>query len=107
VAGSLFAAHIDEKSTIGPVSQAEVLVRAAREGRDEEMASDIDALGIAVTPMPTDAGRRLAKLRAATAAKMPDCCVLLTAQQADASVATFDDRLRRAAEGLGIRVLPC
>jgi len=34
--------------------------------------------------------------------KLPDCCVVLAAQDAEAdAIITFDDKLRRAAAGLG------
>jgi hypothetical protein len=36
---------------------------------------------------------------------MPDCCVLLTAQEAPARVASFDTRLLSAATQLGLDVL--
>lgn len=58
----------------------------------------------ALTGLP-DAARRLAALRVDTRLKLPGCCVLLAAQDAGAdTVATFDDRLGAAAEGLGISV---
>jgi len=40
---------------------------------------------------------KLARLRAATGLKMPDCCVLLAVETTTARLATFDDRLRKAA----------
>jgi predicted DNA-binding protein (UPF0278 family) len=36
---------------------------------------------------------------------MPDCCVLLAAQDATARVAAFDERLIRGAEALGLVAL--
>ena len=44
-------------------------------------------------PFPPDSAVRLAKLRASTGLKMPDCCVLLAAADAGATVASFDGRL--------------
>jgi predicted nucleic acid-binding protein len=45
-------------------------------------------------------------LRAETRLKLPDCCVLLAAEQvSDAHVATFDDRLDVAARQRGFVVL--
>ena len=49
------AEHLDEPMTISPISQAEVLVRAVREGRDEAMLADIRSLGISSTALPDDA----------------------------------------------------
>lgn len=45
---------------------------------------------------------RLAELRALTGLRLPDCCVQLAAEYADASaVLTSDARLARAAAELG------
>lgn len=44
---------------------------------------------------------RLAVLRAGTRLKLPDCCVLLAAEQSHGAVATFDDRLANAAGDRG------
>jgi len=42
---------------------------------------------------------------ASTGAKLPDCYVILTAQQSESRIATFDTGLTRAARSLGIDVL--
>lgn len=104
-AEALFAANPTEPMTIGPINQAEVLVRAARENRDQQMLADLRALDIATTPLPDDAATRLARLRASTRSKMPDCCVLLTAEQTSARVATFDDGLKESARSIGLGVV--
>ena len=56
---------------------------------------------------PADTGVRLAQLRALTGLRMPDCCVLLSAQDAGASLASFDTRLTQAAQALEVPVLRC
>jgi len=56
--------------------------------------------------LPADAASRLAILRVATGLKLPDCCVLMAAQQVAGSVATFDADLARAAGNQGMQVLP-
>ena len=104
-AEALFADNPTEPMTIGPVTEAEVLVRAARENRDQEMLADIRALRIATTPLPDDAATRLARLRARTRSRMPHCCVLLTAEQTSARVATFDEALKESARSLGLDVV--
>lgn len=104
-AEELFAANPTEPMTIGPINQAEVLVRAARENRDQEMLADLRSLGIETMPLPDDAASRLARLRAHTRSKMPDCCVLLTADQTSARIATFDDGLKASARSLGLEVV--
>lgn len=39
-----------------------------------------------------------------TALKLPDCCVILAAQQVPGAILTFDDRLAAAAQRLAIEV---
>jgi hypothetical protein len=55
---------------------------------------------------PSDTAVRLAELRVITGLKMPDCCVLLAAENAAASVASFDERLAQAADMRNLPVLP-
>jgi len=56
-------------------------------------------------PFPPDTAARLAQLRASTGLKMPDCCVLLTAEAAGATIASFDDRLIQTATDRDLPVL--
>jgi predicted nucleic acid-binding protein len=49
-----------------------------------------------------DAAERLAALRVATELKLPDCCVLLAAEDAQARLLTFDARLAREAGRRGL-----
>ena len=56
-------------------------------------------------PFPTDTAIRLAELRAATGLRMPDCCVILTAEDAAAAVASFDERLVQTADARNLPVL--
>jgi len=104
-ATALLSEHADELLYLNPITEAETLVRAARAGREEDMYRDIRQLGIQVLPPSSDAGVWLAQLRARTGAKLPDCCVILTAQQSDSRIATFDAGLARTAGELGIEVL--
>ncbi|WP_367186735.1 PIN domain-containing protein [Sporichthya sp.] len=53
---------------------------------------------------PPDTAVRLAQLRAETGLRMPDCCVLLSAEATGATVATFDDRLAASAEARNLAV---
>ncbi|WP_311966373.1 PIN domain-containing protein [Arsenicicoccus cauae] len=104
-AEALFTIHASEPMTIGPINLAEVLVRAARENRDREMLADLRALDVATTSLPDDAATRLARLRATTRSKMPDCCVLLTAEQTSARIATFDEGLKESARVLNLQIV--
>lgn len=85
-----------------PITLAEVLVGPARTGRLEPARQAITDLGVDEIPLSGDAPAKLALLRAETNLKLPDCCVLLAAQDARADgVLTFDDRLTREAARLG------
>ena len=100
-------AHLASTSDlrIGPLNLAEVLVGPAKADRLADVAAIVRQVGVQEVPMPADAAVLLADIRARTGLKMPDCCVLLTAQQTGGSVATFDERLRREAANLGLDVV--
>jgi predicted nucleic acid-binding protein len=80
------------------ITLAEVCVGPASRDQLAAAQAAIQDLGIAEIPLGPDAPARLARLRAETGLKLPDCCVLLAAQYAGASaVLSFDDRLSTAA----------
>ncbi len=81
-----------------------MLVGPARAGKLEAAVSALAQLGINDVGLNGDAPARLAGLRASTGLKMPDCCVLLAAEQLNAQVATFDAPLAMAARSLGLDV---
>jgi len=84
------------------ITLGEALVTPTRRGRLQTARSGLAALAVAGIPVNEDAPSRLAALRADTGMRLPDCCVLLAAQDARAgAIATFDDRLARAARDLG------
>ena len=101
-AESLLAREIDDEFAANPLTLAEVLVGPSRTGRLEAARSVLRDLEVGEQPFPADTAVRLAQLRADTGLRMPDCCVLLAAQDAGARVAAFDDRLIRGAEELGL-----
>jgi predicted nucleic acid-binding protein len=87
------------------ITLAEVLVGPARRDRLDAARTAVHDLGVSEIPLGGDAAERLARLRADTALKMPDCCVLLAAQDAGAAtIVTFDDDLARSVERLGLRL---
>ena len=90
---------------VNPVTLAEALVFPAREGRVRvaEQAFALAELGVTEIPFPQGAAGDLAMLRAA-GLKMPHCCVLLTAMDRQATLASFDDQLRHAALTHGVRL---
>ena len=104
-AEALLAREIDDEFAVNPLTLAEVLVGPARTGRLDAASSALRDLRIAERPFPADTAVRLARLRVDTGLRMPDCCVLLAAQDAVARVAAFDERLIRAAGKLGIPAL--
>jgi predicted nucleic acid-binding protein len=84
------------------ITVAEVLVGPARHGRLDVARAAIAEISVVEITLAADAAERLASLRAETSLKLPDCCVLMAAQDARAAgVLTFDDRLARAALQLG------
>ena len=104
-AESLLAREVDDEFAANPLTLAEVLVGPSRTGRLDAARSALRELEVAELPFPADTAVRLARLRADTGLRMPDCCVLLAAQDADARIAAFDERLIRGAEELGLEAL--
>ena len=92
----------DEDLVASPLTLAEVLVGPARAGVLDRAEAALRQLSVVPVPLPDDAPVRLATLRAATGLKLPDCCVVLAAEQVGAVVATFDDRLRGVARERGL-----
>jgi predicted nucleic acid-binding protein len=97
-AEQLLAQAIDEDLAVNSLTLAEVLVVPVRDGRLDRVLAAFQALDVQELPFPADTALRLAKLRAATGLKMPDCCVILAAEAAGAAVASFDERLAQTAE---------
>jgi predicted nucleic acid-binding protein len=87
-----------------PLTMAECLVSAVAAGRGDDMAEQISVMGVETVEVDSEAPMRLARLRVASRLRMPDCCVIDAAQQTDASIITFDDRLAAAATKLGLAV---
>ena len=103
-AESLLADRARDVLGASPLTLAEVLVAPARAGRLDQAMTALAELGIAAIPLVDDALPQLATLRATTNLKLPDCCVLLTAETTQAAIATFDERLAAAAEDRGLPV---
>ncbi len=84
------------------ITLAEVLVGPARAGRLDAAERVVRELGVTEIRLGEGTAPRLAELRAQTGLKLPDCCVLLAAQDCGAqAVLTLDDRLGREARRLG------
>ena len=95
---------LDEPFGASPLTLAEVFVGPARVGKLDAARAAIQQLEVTPVPLVDDAPVRLAGLRARTRLRLPDCCVLLAAEFAEAHIATFDDRLAESATGLGFTV---
>jgi predicted nucleic acid-binding protein len=101
----LLASTAGQSLVASTLTVAEVLVGPTRAGRGRQAHQALDRLGVAALDLPADAAVELAQMRAATGLKMPDCCVLWTAVcHQPATLATFDQQLKRAAEGRGITI---
>lgn len=100
------AIRANEALTASPLTLAEVLVGPTRSGRLGRAEVVLGRLGLTRTTMPDEAPARLARLRVETGLKLPDCCVLLAAEQIAGKVATFDVHLARAATQRGMLVTP-
>lgn len=94
----------DESLCMSALTLAEVLAGPARTGSLERAEAAIREIGVVAVPIEAEAATRLAQLRAETQLRMPDCCVLLAAETADACIATFDDRLAAAAQAAGVQL---
>ena len=105
-AQALLEAHSGEPWGASSVTLAETLVYPARAGRLEEAEGALVGLDLEELVWGGGAPGRLAEMRARLGLKLPDGCVLLAAQDNDASVATFDADLISAAEKLGVDVVP-
>jgi predicted nucleic acid-binding protein len=104
-AGLLLADRGSEPLGASTISLAETLVAPARAGRLEDATEALERLGIVELPLGSKAPIRLARLRAETGRKLPDCCVLLAAQEHDGVVASFDSALIDAAAKLQLSTL--
>jgi predicted nucleic acid-binding protein len=105
-ARNLLRSVADEPFRTSPLTQAEVLVGPARVGRLDRAVAALAQLDVRTVPMEADAPIRLAMLRAETRLKLPDCCVLLAAEQVShAQIATFDDQLHAVARQRGFAVI--
>jgi predicted nucleic acid-binding protein len=94
---------VDHPLAASSLTLAEVLVGPARGGHLELAKAQLAALEIEEIPVAVGSADRLARLRAETGLKLPDCCVLLAALITTADgVLTFDQKLARRAQDLGV-----
>ena len=102
----LLEANSGEPWGVSSITLAETLVYPARAGRLEDAEAALVAIDLQEVPMGGGASGRLAEMRADLGLKLPDCCVLLAAQNNEAALATLDAGLISAAKKLGVDVVP-
>jgi predicted nucleic acid-binding protein len=104
-ANQLLTEHVHAVFGTNVITRAEVLVGPAKHGRRRAIEEILDRLEIHTHGLPDDVAGQLAELRATTRLHLPDCCVLLTAESTGAlQIATFDQKLAKAATDRGITV---
>jgi toxin FitB len=103
-AGEVLAESGAEPLGASAITLAETLVAPGRARRLEEAQAALERLGVGELSLDESAPGRLAQLRAETGLKLPDCCVLATAQSHAGSVASFDAGLVAAARKLRLEV---
>lgn len=104
-AEKLLADTIDDDLGANSLTLAEVLVVPVRTGRLEVARTALRDLEVQELPLPAATAVRLAQVRVSTRLRMPDCCALLAAEDAGASIASFDERLAQAAESREVPVV--
>jgi predicted nucleic acid-binding protein len=95
----------EEELVMHPLTIAESLVGPAKQKLVDVADRAIDTLGVERLRPLGDESKRIALLRAETSVKLPDCCVLATAEQLGATLATFDRRLAEVARSRGVEVI--
>ena len=103
-ATALLKAHLSDSFASSVVTLAEVYVGASRAGQADRLDQLLAQLAIRSLELPAEAAHRLGELRATTGLKLPDCCVLYTAERHSAALATFDDTLANRAANIGLTV---
>ena len=103
-AATLLAREIDDDFAVNLLTLAEILVAPTRTGQRDKVLGIMTDLAVEILQFPEGAAVTLAQLRAETLLKMPDCCVLLSALDQRARLASFDDRLIEVAHARGVNV---
>ena len=103
-AAALLTREIDDDFAVSLLTLGEILVAPTRTGQRDTVLDILDDLGVQTLPFPAGSAVTLAQLRVETQLRMPDCCVLLSARDQQARLASFDARVVRAARGLGIAI---
>jgi len=100
----IFLGHTTERLVAHRMTVGETLIQPARAGRAPAAATALAMLGVGYLDEPDDP-IELAKLRASSGLKLPDCIIVHAALRENAKLATFDARLGRAASEAGVLVV--
>lgn len=85
---------------LNPLTLAEVLVVPVRRGGIEPVLAALRDLEVRELPFPAEDRGPARDTAREHRAPMPECCVLLAAEDAAARLASFDEQLTRAARDL-------
>ncbi len=86
-----------DQFTVDPITLAEVLVHPVRIGQEHDVVARLQAIGMQISQTPQNAVA-LARIRAETGLKMPDCIVVALGRRQAVEVLSFDRRVRAASE---------
>lgn len=100
----IVAEHGRGRIVLHSLTMAEVLVGPARAGAQAAAREALAAAGFRLPPEGDPPPEDLALVRATAQLKVPDACVLATAEHLASDLATFDARLAREARSRGITV---
>lgn len=103
-ATTLLTAVIEDDFAVNLLTLAEILVVPTRTGQRDIVLAMLTDLAVETLQFSQGSAVKLAQLRAETGLKMPDCCVLLSALDQKARLASFDDWLVKAALARGVAV---
>ena len=104
-AAALLTREIEDVFAVNILTLAEILVAPTRAGQRDGLLHVLADLDMTTLQFSESSAATLAQLRAETMLKMPDCCVLLSALEQRARLASFDDRLIKVARARGIDVI--
>lgn len=96
----------NDSATMHPVNLGEALVYAVAQQQEARARAQLELLSIRVADPAPDEAFLLARARAITGLRMPDCCALVTAEHLGLPLMTTDRRLAEVARSRGVVALP-
>jgi predicted nucleic acid-binding protein len=102
----LLASEAATEFVAATLTLGETLVGPARSGVLDAAIGALHEIGVTESYSVEGDAERLARVRSETNLKIPDCVVLVAAENAQARVATFYHRLANEARQRGLEVVP-